>query len=644
MKRFGYLGAGLAVLALASCNPTVEAPGADDAPLEKASITSDGAIAPFMALVETPFSQAGASETDLEPLIAALPAYAALDWDTKSFVAETGATVFTGLSFSLGEGDTKFGVRFDEASVWGLETDLLTARLNGQRLSEAGPLFTRLDGTNLTYFGIDTALTALFEGMLERFDAEMPSDFEFGFDDFDMSARRVVVTDAALQPWELVKAPASLVSSLDETEQEGVLEAVHFGQHLIAISRSMSYGNTVMFDVLGAIKMRQPGTNVDMDMSWEMYAYSGVNGFDVDKMVIKKSHVKQVSDYSELGQDYPETGFPAGFSLAQETTTELTVGEGLKLNKVMGFLARSELPDMNQRDLLSLGRWQVSDYVAKLNDRTVFSVERARVEADQFDWLIPTSIGYELDQATINISEITWFGKAMFETFTDGADLDNEADRAEYDLIKEGIDNALDLLPQHGLDTITFDADMQANWNSNSGLTDFSLSSNAEGFGEGVFDFALDLPIYAQIQTAFEAEDKEAAFEAAFEQAFSFRGLRMMERDGGGYDKILGFAQAIGKEYPDQGWGAMLGNMDPPQMRSYIATMIRMAKAEAGREFPQATDWMESYATFIESGGAIELKFDPPKSVDMALLDSIDDDPEPDEIVDIFGISVTHTK
>ncbi|MCF6329019.1 MAG: hypothetical protein L3J02_04385, partial [Henriciella sp.] len=397
MKRFGYLGAGLAVLALASCNPKGEAPAASEVTLEKASATSDAAIAPFMALVETPFSQAGGSETDLEPLIAALPAYAALDWDTKSFVAETGATVFTGLSFSFGEGDTRFGVRFDEASVWGLETDLLTARLNGQRLNEVGPLFARLDGTNLTYFGIDTAVTALIEGMLDRFDTEMPPDFEFGVEDFDISARRVVVTDAALQPWELVKAPASLVSSLDEAEQVAALEAVHFGQKLIAISRSVSYGNTVMLDVLGKVRMHQPGSRVDMDMSWEMYAYSGANGFDLDKMVIKNSHVKQVSDYFDPGQDFPETGLPAGFSLAQETMTELTVAEGLKLDKVMGFLARSELPGMDQRDLLSLGRWQVSDYSAKLNDRIVFSVERARIEADHFDWFLPTSISYELD-------------------------------------------------------------------------------------------------------------------------------------------------------------------------------------------------------------------------------------------------------
>ena len=137
------------------------------------------------------------------------------------------------------------------------------------------------------------------------------------------------------------------------------------------------------------------------------------------------------------------------------------------------------------------------------------------------------------------------------------------------------------------MDKITFDTSAQAKWASDLGPADLAVAVKAEGFGDSLFDVAIKVPTYQQLQTAYQAEDRDSAFEAAFDDAFAFIALHATERDRGGYDKIFGFAQANGKEYPDEGWGAMLGNMDPPQMRTYIATIIRMGKTEAANTFPQ---------------------------------------------------------
>ncbi len=662
MRQFGWIGAGFAALALTGCGPQAandqaQKPETGDpvarpdisAPDTKAgSAAIDATIAPYMALLETPFSQTGGDEADLTALVAALPAYVTLDWDTKSFDASTGATVFTGLEISFGE-ETPFGARLDEASLWGLEANLLTARLGGQRLDEAGPLFARFDGRGMTYFGLAAATNALITDWFDTFELEMPEGMELSFDTYEFTAKRMVVTDAALRPWELLNAPASLVADLDEDARENALTAIHFGQKMIAITRSMQYGNTVMTDMVGTFAMRQMGATTEAEISWDLYAASGSVGMDLDQMVIKDGYTKQVSEYTEIAGELgssPMAAFPPGFRLAQEETYALSTVEGLRLDKAMGYLARSELPGMEVRDLLSLGRWTVRDYTGKLNDKTILTAESVRFNADKFAWLIPTEIGYEFNQATINIDEASLFFKLLAEGLMSGLgeDIEDESEKAEFELVMQGIDKAIDLLPEHGLETISFDTAMTAKWGADTGPADLAISLKAEGFGDMAFDVAVDLPVYAQLQTAFESVDKEAAFEDVFEAAFAFKGLHWLERDKGGYDKIFGFAQAIGKEYPDEGWGVMLANMEPAQMRTYLATIIRIGKTSAEQEFPPAADWLEAYASYMVDGGTIALNVDPPVPLTKDLIEGFDDDPEPDEIVETFGISVIHTK
>ena len=84
---------------------------------------------------------------------------------------------------------------------------------------------------------------------------------------------------------------------------------------------------------------------------------------------------------------------------------------------------------------------------------------------------------------------------------------------------------------------------------------------------------------------------------------------------------MFAYAHALGKEFPDEGWGAMLGNMEPAQLRTYLGTMMRMGKAAAAEEFPPAADWIEAYASYLESGGAFEFASNPPTPITKALID-----------------------
>ena len=234
----------------------------------------------------------------------------------------------------------------------------------------------------------------------------------------------------------------------------------------------------------------------------------------------------------------------------------------------------------------------------------------------------------------------------FFEAFMSGVDADDlpEDERAQMEMVRDGVEKAIELLPEHGLNQIPFDLEFKATWAADSGPADLAFRWDAEGFGSNEFDIGITVPVYDALSSAFEAEDREEAFETAFREAFSFQGARWFEEDKGGYDKLFGFANAIGKEYPDEGWGAMLGSMEPAQMRTYLGTMTRMVKASAAAEFPPAEAWIESIATYLESGGSLEIAARPPVPINEELIDSYEDEPEPEEIVEIFGLTVTHTK
>ncbi len=632
---------GLACLALVSCSQKDEPKPTDpvnERPVSRTDAASEPMLTPYLAvLAETP-TDADGEAVDLSGLVAALPDYVSLTWDAQRFDETSGATVFDGLQLAL-SGDTPIGMRLDQARIWGLETDLLEARLGGQRLSETGPLFDRLDGTGLSYVGMAEGFNAGLDWMLDLMVDGTPPEVDVEVEEFSFEAQRFVLTGAYLRPWEYSALTSDHISAwtgeeVTDLPDDLVYDFIHFGQQFVAGMRSLGYANAVVEQGTGKLSMRLPDETTQAEFHIGLQGTSGVAGLDVDRNVSFDIRTLETTDMAEIG---PYT---------QEEAYRLSSVDGLKLDRLAGFIARSELPDMDQRDLISFGDWAVQDYTLKLNDATVATLKSGQFDFSHFDWFIPTEIDMAVDGLTIDFEEITGFGLALIDALADDPSLlEGEVDGAdELAQFQTGLAKALELLPEHGLDTITFSADTRLSWSSETGATAFALNTDANDFGNGAISLSLTLPDYSQIQAAVESDDMEAAMSEAFETQFAFNGLRLFERDGGGYDKIFGFAQAIGQEYPDEGWGAMLGAMEPADMRNYIATMIRIGKTEAEAEFPPAGIWLEEIASYFAEGGELEIKLAPPQPINKTLIESYDGEPEPAEIVEIFGISVTHRK
>ncbi|MDJ0919645.1 MAG: hypothetical protein QNI84_00845 [Henriciella sp.] len=659
MKQVIWATVGAAALSLAACYPASEtpsdSPGAVEAPeSDSASAGVDPDLAPFTDLLGATYTQSGAVEADLTGLLEALPTYAGVDWETMRFDSDTGATVFTGLDISLGT-DAPVGMRFEEASVWGLDADFLAARLRGERLDESGPVMTRFDGRQFSYFGFGDALNFAMNGFFDLIaeGEELPEDFNFSVDAFDYSGARFLMTDVSLLPWEFSPLSADILpDELDEEPEVKALliEGIHLAQHVVAGTRSLAMDKAIMTDISMAMTMRQPSANVDITSEVELYTLSGMRGFDYDQTLVRNAKSIQTTEYvtMDLGDDtfgeVSPMGLPAGMDVTQETTYAMAKSADIRLNKVLGFLARGEIPNMDERDLLSLGRGSATDFAFKLNGADTFAVREIRLDVDQFEWLIPSDLAISFDGGVIHISELTSFAKGMMEGFAETAEESmSPSEASELAMVLEGMDKGLELLPDYGLDKLTLNGAFTAKWNADQGPADFAYTLEGDGFGSGQLDLGLTFPVYETLRAASQSEDPERALETAFEDAFAIRSGSYFERDLGGYDKILGFVNAIGAEYPDQGWGAMVSNMEPAQMRAYGATLVRMGRASAEQEFPPAAEWLDAIAAYVETGGSIEFAMRPTAPVTAETFDELDETDDPQAVVARLGLSVTHT-
>lgn len=634
----------VAALTLAACGQSSDAPNSN--------LSNKGEVAAidtssFDDLLNASFEMKGTSEANLTDLVAALPENALLSWDAKAFDEKSGATVFTGLKIGY-EDEVSFGLQFEEASVWGLETDLLAARLKGERLFETGQIYTRFEGQNMAYYGLDSAFNHWFGSLLEMTGEDLPEGTDFRIGEVISTAERIVSTNASLRPWELSLIPASKLEGMDESDQEPFLNALHLAQHVVAIGRSVGYNDIILENMAGKFAMTQPGAVSESSYEVPFVAYRGASGFDLDYAVSLNSASSQTTTYKGIEgseEAIALSPFPDGLTLSQETSQGSSSIRNVQLDKIAGYFARGEVPSIEERDLMSLGDWDFRDTSVVINEKPIFSLKRGYVGLSEIEWAIPSKIEFQIDDATLETSEIIGVFMPIVEAgMRSTAPVEDAETQAQFDEFLIGMGKALELMPDYDLDEVTFDVNFLGTWNADEGATRTSFDYGVDGFSHSKFDIKLDMPTYAAVKTAYESEDQEAALEAAFEDAFTFYSMSWSEEDKGGLDKIFGFAHAIGKEYSNEGWGAMLAGMEPDQMRKYVGMMLRMAGTQGAMEFPQAADWMNAYASFYEEGGKIEFSFNPPTPINKALADQFEDETEPEEIVKILGLEVTHTK
>ncbi|MEO1426906.1 MAG: hypothetical protein AAFU58_09010, partial [Pseudomonadota bacterium] len=142
---------------------------------------------------------------------------------------------------------------------------------------------------------------------------------------------------------------------------------------------------------------------------------------------------------------------------------------------------------------------------------------------------------------------------------------------------------------------------------------------------------------------AFEmTQEDEAAMASAFEETFAFKGLDYRLTDRGGIAKSFALAVGVAEIFPDQPGTQMLIGADPDDLRVLSATSLRLGAGSMAAAFPPAKAYILALADFVAKGGTLIVKAEPETPVTPALLQSYENVQDPQEIVDLFGFSVTH--
>ena len=643
MKRaLGLLSAVFMAGVLVGCTPR-----SDEAEAPTLIVEADekhGDIARYLTLANEDYRLDGTRDVDLDRLVAALPDGVSIGWDTQSFDSDTGATVLTGLSVTIAQPEP-FGLRAERAAFWSFDPDFVADRLTGLRLDENGRVFERMALDEVTYFGLGDALRGFIMRVFEDLDEDAAWDGDlFDVDRLDASVARWVMTDFSLRPWTYNPLDESVFDMVKDEELIAlVLPFTRFTQQAIAFQGTLAYGDTVLLDSVSAFEFVQPGAVVSGTSEIEVYGLSGGAGWDLDELVAQNVSSQQVTTYTDLPFDDEPIGAAFGANpLAGKTITQTTemgqyTVDNLRLDKFMRHLSAGTFPDMDEKELLGLGVWRAEAFQSTLDGEPVFGAKSFELDLDSWAWLIPTRITYEVDDGALNLGNLSRF----FITFVPPEVAEADEETAS---VLEGIRQAIDLLPEHGLEEIVIDLTGHAVWSDTSGAARADFFTSSIGFGERYADLDIDLPTYEALAAAKASDDPADAFENAFQTALAFKGLTLREADLGGYNKFFAYARDVGALYPDEGWGAMLANLEPQDMRNYVATMIRLGKSEIGREIPVAADWLETIATYFVESGELEIKVSPPEPITYDLFQAIDEEAlGPQPFVDALNISVVHT-
>lgn len=654
MKRIS-LGAALALSGyLAACDnpprvPEFRSDGEQSSPetADRGSGVSGAAswsekIAAFEAFEAEAYADPDSGEADLSDIQGLLPDFVSVSWDEQSYDETTGATAFENLRITINT-EPAFGVAMDEARVWGFDDDLLIARINGERLEETGTLFDRLEADGYSLFGAAGALGAVFDFMEAEMGGDAPSEIDFAINQLDMTVESTVTGPLTLRPFEYVPLSeeqyAQLTGMLEiepgELEEEGLdgLQALRFAQQAIAVVRSVEIERGSARNMDMTMQIDTPEVDQTVSYTLDFYGYEGLSGYDMGGIYYSGMRQEQGMSFDGEALEAEEV-YPDGLNIDQLVTADFMSYEGIRLDTLAGFLARGEFPGLDQRDLISLGQSVVSNYAYQMGGSDVFRVDEMRVEANEFEWLMPEAISVDMQGVAVYPGEI---GQTVLSFIPSGEDEEMEAVRGD---IAAGIE----LLDEHGFSEIPADIQTAMTWNKDSGETEFSFAAQSDGFGERIARLGITLPPYDPIAAAAEEGELTSAFEDLFETHFSFTGARLYESDDGGYDKLFGYLHALGKQHESEGWGATLAGMPPEDLRQFIAVMTRSAKGRVQDQFPQAVDWIEAVAAYFEtSGGSLDIRLDPPSPLTPDRIEELARANDMDAWVEQFGISVTHT-
>jgi hypothetical protein len=670
MLKLKALVASVAFATLAACSQGSGAIGAID-------VDPNTIEAHVAKLVGETLKGKATAAADLEPLRAMLPPDVALSWGNLSFDAATGSTLVTNLKLTPKDMPT-VGVQVSELRLWDFDAQLLQDRVAGKRLTETAPLARRIDAKGVSLFGVADLINQQYQSFMptdfgpsdfDDFDFpeapeevpaptdgasptkfEQPTDptaplpeaqpadsFEDIFDDtqpmmsverYDVSIGRIVLDDIVLKPYQVVPAPPS-PESVDYYDPMAMMMPVF--QQLASISQSYGIDTAAYTDFKVGFAMTEYGQKMEGDISIAAMGARGLRGGDVDGMFIRD--VKYAAS-GDVG-----TGAPFAMEYALGGLTL----EDMRLEKVMGYLAKGVLPPRTETNLMSLGVWRSKNEAVKLGGKPIYTVDESLFDASGWHWFIPTRITTSGKNMSIDLGAIMEFGQQMNASMM-GDFADDPVYAEELAAETAQMQQMMATLNKHGLSKPTMDYNFGWNWNAGNGDTKLDIGLDGKDLLQVSAKYEGGFPSFKAVSDLIpeNGEPDQMALMSVFQSNSSLKLIEVNVQDKGGLPKVFGL---MGEMAPQMGMApeAMTGE----QVRAMAVEAITMAARPDVTGIPELAPLMTPVANFVRDGGKLRVAVQPGKPMPfMSLMATMMSAGmgSPAQAIKDLGLKVEHSK
>ncbi len=574
---------------------------------------------------------------DLEPLRAMLPADVALSWGGLTFDAATGSTLVTNLKLTPKDMPT-VGVQVAELRLWDFDAKLLQDRINGLRLTETAPLARRIDAKGVSLFGIADVINAQAQSFMQDdffipapdapADDAAPLKFQpadqvepvqvpgqESFDDmfdnappamtverYDVSIGRIVIDDVVLKPYQVAPAPAPAATADAYDPMAMMMPAL---QQLAAIGMSYGIDTAAYMDFKVGFAMTEYGQKIEGDVSVAAMGARGMRGGDLDGMFLR--------DLSYAFSGDMGTGAPVGM---QYNIANMTL-EDMRLEKIMGHLAKGVLPPRTETNLMSLGVWRSQNESFKLGGKDIYSVGESNFDGTGWHWFIPTKLTASGKNVSLDIGALMEFGQQMNASMMGDVATDDPFYAEQLAAETAQMQQMMASLNKNGLSKPTMDYNFGWNWNAANGDTKLDLGFDGKDLLQFSATYQGGFPSFKAVSDLIPetGEPNESALMGVFQSNSSLKLIELNVQDKGGLPKIFGF---MGEMAPSMGMGD--APMTAEQVRAMAVEGITMAARPDVTGIPELGPLMMPIATFVREGGKLRIAVQPTTAMPFSTL------------------------
>ena len=638
MRQFGWsgarlIGAGCLALALVACGPKAASP--------TASASDERAY--FDDLADLDFSvEVPATVPDIASAFASLPDGVRVEMGEVTLDQSNGAAVTTDFALLFEWNGMDVGLRAETARFWGFDPDVLDARINGRDLGETRKLADRIELNNIKTVGLAELYSALFDGYLDVVDDYADFEDEIFGEAFEMDVKTYEIGILQLVIDGLILEPFTYAAWAPEADAETVrsseLEFIHTVQTLAAGMRAFSFDAMFYRDMTLDYDVSTYGAESSMVISIPM---TGIRGYQRGDMAYSGSWDTTMKaslpmpDMAAMEAGEVET--PVFKSYEMSGGIALSVVEDVRLAKALEAVTNWSLPEASETDFMSFGRMLLVDYQLDFAGKPMFGLDRMELDLTQFHWLLPTKISLDVDNLSYQIGDLM---AVMFEDL--GEDLGPGMDMQMFQ-------KGLAIAKQYEFDCFCGDYSVEFSWDEKTGDVGYREQGQLMAAFQSLTTLDMTVPKPATIAALLTDDDgDEAAYELAlglaFTEAFEFRSAKGQITDTGGLTRLFEMAHAIGEAFPEQEGMSILAYNSPEQLRDMAVSSFSFVRPMVREELPAAEAWLDAVSDFVSDGGVLTWQFAPKKPLTVVTFVGFGNDPDPAEIVETLGFSVTHTK